>query len=56
MRRLDEPTREHIEAVRLSWMSHHFPLGSILLVSVLLAGVVSALSTVFALGPVNPIP
>jgi hypothetical protein len=48
--------QEHKEAVRLSWMSHHIPVRTALLGSMLLAGVLSAIFVVIALGPSNPIP
>ncbi len=47
---------EHREAVRLSWLSRHIPLGTLLiggLVAVILA---SAVLTILAQGPSNPIP
>jgi hypothetical protein len=53
----DRPhSAEHREAVRLSWLSRHIPLGGLLiggLVAVILA---SAVLTILAQGPSNPIP
>jgi len=48
--------QEHQEAVRLSWMSFHIPIGVALIGSALLAGVLSAALMVVAQGPSNPIP
>ncbi len=47
---------EHKEAVRLSWRSRHIPVGTILLGTLLAAGVASAVAMVAAYGPVNPVP
>ncbi len=47
---------EHWEAVRLSWRSRHIPVGSLLLSALLLASVMSAVSMVWAYGPVNVMP
>jgi ABC-type anion transport system duplicated permease subunit len=48
--------QEHKEAVQLSWMSHHIPIRAALLGSLLLAGALSAILMVIALGPHNSIP
>jgi uncharacterized membrane protein YcjF (UPF0283 family) len=55
---VDETTtrQEHKEAVRLSWMSRHIPIRTALLGGLLLAGALSAILMVLALGPSNPIP
>ena len=45
---------EHREAVRLSWKSRHIPFGTILIGGLALAGVLSAIFMVLALGPSNP--
>jgi hypothetical protein len=50
------PRPEHWEAVRLSWQSRHVPVGSLLLGALLLASVMSAVSMVWAYGPVNVMP
>ncbi|WP_210484210.1 hypothetical protein [Microvirga antarctica] len=47
---------EHREAVRLSWKSRHIPWGTILLGSLIVSGVLSAILTVVAEGPANPQP
>jgi hypothetical protein len=46
--------QEHREAVRLSWKSCHVPFGTILLACLVLASVLSAVLTIAAQGPVNP--
>jgi len=50
-RRIDP---EHREAVRLSWKSRHLPIGSALLGTLMLAGVLSAILMVMAEGPSGP--
>jgi hypothetical protein len=50
------PGREHREAVRLSWKSRHIPFGTILVGILLLGCLLPTILTIFALGPVNPIP
>jgi hypothetical protein len=52
----DRARAEHKEAGRLSWKSRHIPFGTILLVSLVLAAVLSAIFMVVAQGPSNPIP
>ena len=52
----DLPAFDHKEAVRLSWKSRHIPFGTILLVTLLLAGIFPAVSMVWGFGPANPIP
>jgi hypothetical protein len=47
---------EHREAARLSWKSHHIPIGTLLIIGLALAGVLSATFMVVAQGPSNPIP
>jgi hypothetical protein len=47
---------DHKEARRLSWKSHHVPFGTMMIVSLAIAGVLSAVLTIFAQGPHNPIP
>ena len=47
---------EHREAVRLSWKSRHIPVGTILVLGLILACVLSAIFMVIAQGPSNPIP
>ena len=47
---------EHWEAVRLAWKSLHIPVGTLLIGSVLLAGILSAVAMVWGQGPVNTIP
>lgn len=51
-----ESRRGHREAVRLSWMSRHVPVRTILVGGLLLAGVLSATLMVIAQGPYNPVP
>jgi hypothetical protein len=47
---------EHWEAVRLSWKSHHVPVGTLFLMLIVLAGVLSAILMVLTESPSNPIP
>jgi hypothetical protein len=44
------------EAVRLAWKSRHIPIGTILLGTMLLSGVISATSTMWSYGPAIPMP
>ncbi len=44
---------DHKEAVRLSWKSWHIPFGTILIGSLAVASVVSAVLTITAQGPIN---
>ena len=48
--------QDHAEAVRLAWKSRHFPIGTILLVTLMLGSVLPTILTILAQGPVNPIP
>ena len=50
-----QPSRDHWEAVRLSWKSRHIPFGTILIGGLALASVLSAVFTIIAEGPVNGI-
>jgi hypothetical protein len=53
----DAATRHaHKEAVRLSWMSRHIPIGTLVTGLLLLIAVLSATLAVVAQGPHNPIP
>ena len=56
MRQTDcySPGQEHREAVRLSLKSLHIPFVTILLACLVLASVFSAVLTIAAQGPVNP--
>jgi hypothetical protein len=47
---------EHKEAVRLAWLSRHIPLGSLLIGSFIAVIFASAVLTILAQGPSNPIP
>jgi hypothetical protein len=47
---------DHKEARRLSWKSHHVPFGTVMMVCLAVAGVLSAVLTILAQGPANPIP
>jgi hypothetical protein len=47
---------DHKEAVRLTWKSRHIPIGTILLGVVVGLGVLSAILTILAASPSNPIP
>jgi hypothetical protein len=53
---LHQARSDHWEAVRLAWKSLHIPVGTLLIGGLLLAGVLSAVATVWGQGPVNPIP
>jgi ABC-type anion transport system duplicated permease subunit len=48
--------QEHQEAVRLSWKSRHVPFGTLLIGILILACLLSAILTIVAEGPANPIP
>jgi hypothetical protein len=48
--------QDHAEAVRLAWKSRHVPIGTILLVILILGTVIPTILTILAQGPVNPIP
>ena len=48
-------SRDHWEAVRLSWKSRHIPVGTILISGLALASVMSAVFTIIAEGPANGI-
>jgi hypothetical protein len=50
-----QPSRDHWEAVRLSWKSRHIPFGTILISGLALASVLSTVFTIVAEGPVNGI-
>jgi hypothetical protein len=55
----DTPERagaEHKEAGRLAWKSRHIPFGTLLVVGLVLAAVLSAIFMIIAQGPSNPIP
>ncbi len=43
-----QPRPEHWEAVRLSWKSLHIPVGTLLIGSLLMTGVASAVSMMWA--------
>jgi hypothetical protein len=47
---------DHKGAVRLTWKSLHIPFGTILIGSLIVASVLSAILTILAAGPSNPIP
>jgi hypothetical protein len=47
------PSRDHWEAIRLSWKSRHIPVGTILISGLALASVLSAVFSIVAEGPVN---
>ena len=47
---------EHKEAVRLVWLSRHVPVRTVLIASLVTATVLSAVLTILAYGPANPIP
>jgi hypothetical protein len=50
-----QSSRDHWEAVRLSWKSRHIPFGTILISGLALASVLSAVFTIIAEGPANAI-
>jgi hypothetical protein len=47
---------DHKEAVRLKWKSRHIPVGAILLAVLVGVSVLSAVLTILAESPSNPIP
>jgi hypothetical protein len=49
-------TQDHAEAVRLAWKSRHIPIGTILLATLMLGGLLPTVLTILAQGPVNPMP
>lgn len=55
---LDEAAvrQEHKEAARLFWMSCHIPVRTALVGGILLAGALSTVFMILALGPSHPIP
>jgi hypothetical protein len=53
---LHQTRSDHWEAVRLAWKSLHIPVGTLLIGTLLSAGVLSAVAGVWELGPVNPVP
>ena len=48
--------QDHREAVRLGWKRRHIPVMTFFVLSLALAGVLSAIFMVIAQGPSNPIP
>jgi hypothetical protein len=50
-----QPSRDHWEAVRLSWKSRHIPFGTILVSGLALASVLSTVFMIMAEGPANGI-
>jgi hypothetical protein len=44
------------EAKRLAWLSKHIPIGTILLGTLLVLGIVSAMAMMWGFGPASPIP
>ena len=50
------PPRDHREAVRLAWKSLHVPWVTVLSSGLLLICILSAVLTMLAQGPANPIP
>jgi hypothetical protein len=44
---------EHNEARRLAWQSLHVPYGTLLMGGLAILSLLSAVSSIFALGPVN---
>jgi hypothetical protein len=50
------PAQEHREAMRLSWKSRHFPLGTILVGILVLGSLLPTVLTRLALSPMNPMP
>jgi hypothetical protein len=55
-RGLPTPRRDHREAMRLAWKSLHVPWGTVLTFGLLLICILSAVLTMLAQGPANPIP
>ncbi len=56
MRNPDLPEPEDKEAVWLAWKSLHIPVGTLLIGSLLVAGIASAIGMIWSLGPVNSMP
>jgi hypothetical protein len=52
----DLPASDHREAMRLAWISLHFPVGTIFLGTLLMLGVLSAASTMWGYGSGHLIP
>jgi hypothetical protein len=52
----EKARQEHKEALRLSWMSRHIPVSTLLIGVMVMIGILSAVFMVVAQGPVNPIP
>jgi hypothetical protein len=52
----DRSSPDHKEARRLAWLSMHIPTGTILLGTLLILGIVSAVAMVWGFGPSSPIP
>jgi uncharacterized membrane protein YcjF (UPF0283 family) len=52
----EKARQDHKEAVRLSWMSRHIPVSTLLIGAMVLISVLSAVFMVVAQGPVNAIP
>jgi hypothetical protein len=48
--------QERREAIRLSWKSRHFPIGTILVGILVLGSLLPTIFTILALSPVNPMP
>ena len=53
-RRVSSP--DHKEALRLAWLSRHFPFGTIVVATLLAAGILSAILSILAVSPSNGIP
>ncbi|HEY7385717.1 MAG TPA: hypothetical protein VH743_18820 [Beijerinckiaceae bacterium] len=56
MQGIDMKSVDHKEAVRLTWKSRHIPIGTIVLGILMSLGVVSAILSIMAASPSNPIP
>jgi hypothetical protein len=56
MARVSQIAADHREAVRLSRVARHVPVRTILAAVLIFLGVCSALSMVWAYGPVNSLP
>jgi hypothetical protein len=52
----NRPRTDHSEAVRLAWKSRHIPVGTLFVLGLLLACLLSAIFMMIAQGPSNPIP
>jgi hypothetical protein len=55
-KKASQAVQDHAEAVRLAWKSRHVPVGTILLLILILGTVIPTILTILAQGPVNPIP